>query len=585
MKAIMVMYDTLNRLMLEPYGCDWIKTSNFCRLAEHAATFDGNYVGSLPCMPARRELHTGRYNFEHRSWGPIEPFDDSMPEILKNHGIYTHLSTDHNHYWQDGGATYHTRYNSYSFSRGQEGDEWKVNKELLHAFHDNKMPGPVNYHDLANREYIDCEEKMPQAVTFADGLEFIDKLHDADNWFLQIETFDPHEPFFTQAEYRELYPDGYEGSLTDWPPYYMVTEGEDAVIHMRNQYAALVTMCDRYLGKVLDRMDEYNLWEDTMLIVNTDHGFLLGEHGWWAKSVMPPYEEISHTPMFLYDPGNKIAGERRSQLTQTIDIPATLLEFFGVEIPKDMQGKPLRKVVEQNEVIHEYAFFGFHEGHLNVTDGDWVYMKAPVSREPYYEYTLMPTHMTNRFQVNELQDIELQEPFSLTKGCKTMKIQRKEHIVNNDHANYGTKLFYLPDDPKQEHNLVDPEQETILINALLDMMHHDDCPTERYKRYGLPSEGNVEEEYAAQLREQEDKERIPQSLADLSWKKGAVNIYHTIAKIMPEEAMMAAADIIKRNCAGNEVSVSDMFKVIDVMIPEENRPVIQYFAALASRTF
>ena len=99
--------------MLEPYGCDWTITPNFCRLAQRAVQFENNYVGSMPCMPARRELHTGRYNFFHRGWGPLEPFDDSMPEILKNAGVYTHLVSDHQHYWEDGGATYHGRYSSW----------------------------------------------------------------------------------------------------------------------------------------------------------------------------------------------------------------------------------------------------------------------------------------------------------------------------------------------------------------------------------------------------------------------------------------------------------------------------------------
>ena len=584
MKAIMVMYDTLNRQMLSPYGCDWIPTPNFDRLAAHAVTFDCNYVGSLPCMPARRELHTGRLNFEHRSWGPIEPFDDSMPEILKNHGIYTHLTTDHNHYWQDGGATYHSRYSSYSFSRGQEGDEWKYNKELLDAVHEHKMPGAVNYFDRANREYLDCEEKMPQAVTFRDGLEFIDTLHDADNWFLQIETFDPHEPFFTQPEYQEKFRDEYKSILGDWPPYYFVTEGEDEVAHIRNQYAALITMCDHYLGKVLDKMDAYNLWEDTMLIVNTDHGFLLGEHGWWAKSIMPPYEEISHTPLFIYDPRSRVCGERREQLTQTIDLPATLLEFFGVEIPKDMQGKPLRPVIEQNEKIRDYAMFGFHEGHCNITDGKWVYMKAPITEAPYYEYTLMPTHMKSRFNVNELQDIQLAEPFSFTKGCRTMKIQKKEGIGANDLANFGTKLFYLPDDPKQEQNLENFEEEERLANAMLKLMHEDDCPQERYARYGFPDKGGVSAEDAARLREKEEKDRIPETLNDLKWNRGAANAYLTLAKFLPKEAM-AAADQILRQSAAEEVDVSCIMRLIEQMIPEANRPVIQYFTMLSSRTF
>ena len=109
MKAVMVMFDSLNRRMLPNYGCTWTKAENFARLGEKSAVFDNCYVGSLPCMPARRELHTGRYGFLHRSWGPLEPFDNSMPEILKNRGIYTHLVSDHYHYWEDGGATYHSR--------------------------------------------------------------------------------------------------------------------------------------------------------------------------------------------------------------------------------------------------------------------------------------------------------------------------------------------------------------------------------------------------------------------------------------------------------------------------------------------
>ena len=93
MKAIMVMFDTLNRRMLPPYGCDWVHAPNFQRLAQQTVTFDNCYVGSMPCMPARRELHTGRYNFLHRSWTPLEPFDNSMPQLLKEKQCL--LSPDH----------------------------------------------------------------------------------------------------------------------------------------------------------------------------------------------------------------------------------------------------------------------------------------------------------------------------------------------------------------------------------------------------------------------------------------------------------------------------------------------------------
>ncbi len=77
-------------------------------------------------MPARRDLHTGRLNFMHRSWGPLEPFDNSFPEMMRDAGIHTHLVTDHMHYFEDGGSTYHGRFRTWDFIRGQEYDPWKA---------------------------------------------------------------------------------------------------------------------------------------------------------------------------------------------------------------------------------------------------------------------------------------------------------------------------------------------------------------------------------------------------------------------------------------------------------------------------
>ncbi|NRT71446.1 sulfatase [Clostridium beijerinckii] len=502
MKAIMVMYDSLNRHMLPNYGCDWIHAPNFKKLGDKAVTFDNCYVGSLPCMPARRELHTGRYNFLHRSWGPMEPFDDSMPEMLKMKGIYTHLVSDHQHYWEDGGCTYHTRYNSWEISRGQEGDNWKgkvgdieipdspfkmvkeTSKSML-----KRLGSSMYRQDVINRKHVDTEEKMPQAVTFKNGLDFIEDNYKEDNWFLQIETFDPHEPFFAAQRFRELYPDeDYEETEFDWPPYAPVNESEAVVEHGKKRYAALLSMCDYYLGKVLDIMDKYNMWKDTMLIVNTDHGYLLGEHGWWAKSIMPAYNEIARTPFFVWDPRLEVKGERRQALVQTIDIAPTLLEFFNVEIPNRMEGEPLKNVILADTPIRETALFGYHGGYINITDGEYLYMKAPLNKlnKPLYEYTLMPTHMRSMFKPEELQDIQLSEPFNFTKGCKTMKIKAGRGFINA--VQHGSKLFNIRNDPKQLQEIENLEEEVRLTNAIAEMMKENDAPKEQYERMGIPKD-------------------------------------------------------------------------------------------------
>ena len=487
MKAIMVMYDSLNRRMLPPYGSDWVHAPNFERLSERTVTFENSYVGSMPCMPCRREFHTGRYNFLHRSWGPLEPFDDSVPEILEQNGIYTHLVSDHYHYWEEGGCDYHTRYTSWEISRGQEGDPWigkLEDPEIPEALGDRS--GKKWRQDWVNRDHMDEESKQPQAVTFEKGLEFIRANADHDDWFLHIETFDPHEPYYTQQHYKDLYPHEYAGPHFDWPPYREVQETPDQVEHMRKESAALHSMCDTYLGKVLDLMDDLDMWDDTMLIVCTDHGFLLGEHDWWAKCVQPFYNEVAHTPLFLWDPRTGRQGERSQALVQNIDWGPTLMELFDVPPTDDMQGIPLSEALASDEPLREGMLYGLHGGQVNVTDGRYVYMRGPANakNEPLYEYTLMPTHMRHTFDVDELQDIQLAEPFEFTKGCRTMKIEARGGSWQNVYR-FGTMLFDLVEDPKQEHPIEDPEIEARMVRLMVDLMKANDAPPEQFERLGL----------------------------------------------------------------------------------------------------
>jgi arylsulfatase A-like enzyme len=488
MKAIMVMFDTLNRHMLPPYGGAWVHAPNFQRLAERTVTFDNSFVGSMPCMPARRELHTGRYNFLHRSWGPIEPFDDSTPEILKGHGIYTHLATDHYHYWEEGGCNYHTRYNSAELVRGQEGDRWIGDLRTPTSPRPNSWrDDEYGRHDWVNRRHMAREADQPQPQTFEAGLKFLEYNHDADNWFLQIETFDPHEPYFTNPEFKALYDFDFSQCDRDWPRYEHGDRGQNALSeHLRMSYAALVSMCDKYLGKVLDAMDRYGLWEDTLLIVNTDHGFMLGEHDWWGKCLMPFYDEIAHTPLFVWDPRCGVQNERRRSLVQTIDLPATLLEYFGVELPPDMQGMPLRRTVADDRPVREAGLYGVHGGHVNVTDGRYTYFRAPVrpDNRPLYNYTHMPTHMRHTFGVEEMRTATLAEPFAFTKGCPTMRIDAGGGRWGDAHR-FGTLLFDIVNDPGQRTPLNDPDVERMMLEHLVRELKKNAAPAEQYERLGL----------------------------------------------------------------------------------------------------
>ncbi len=499
MKAIMVMFDSLNRHMLPPYGGARVVAPNFTKLAERAVTFENSYVGSMPCMPARRELHTGRYNFLHRSWGPLEPFDDSMPAILRANGVYTHLVSDHYHYWEDGGATYHNRYNSWEAVRGQEGDLWKGEVEYP------EMPEHVDIfrhtegsaesdrngwrHDWVNRKYMQTEEAQPQSLTFRLGLDFIEKNHKMDNWFLHIETFDPHEPFFSQQKYKSLYKDPYRGPHCDWPkgewlPENWRTIDPNIKEHLLCEYSALVSMCDAKLGSILDVMDHYGLWEDTMLIVNTDHGFLLGEHNFFAKCCMPWYNETANIPLFIWDPESRRKKERRQSLVQTIDLAPTLLNFFGTEIPQDMQGKPLQDVIAHDEPVREAALYGMFGGQVNCTDGRYVYMRGNMhpDNRPLFEYTLMPTKRIGYFSAERLRDMELSDSFPFMKGAKVMKIPAYRAPKE---LRFGTLLYDLQTDPGQENPIRSAEAEKRMESLLVSLMKENHTPQEQFERLGL----------------------------------------------------------------------------------------------------
>ena len=494
MKAIMVMYDSLNRRMLPPYGDTRVHAPNFSRLAERCVTFDNCYIGSMPCIPARRELHTGRYNFLHRSWGPLEPFDDSMPAILSANGVYTHLASDHQHYWEDGGATYHSRYDSWEFMRGQEGDAWKGVVSPPTGAAPSVLPNSARRQDPINRAYLTEEAAQPQTRTFDAGLEFIRTNARADKWFIQIETFDPHEPFFTQSHYKDLYPHDYAGPQFDWPVYGPVTEGPREVAHIKAEYSALLSMCDHSLGRVLDAMDQLDLWRDTMLIVCTDHGYLLGEHGWWAKNVQPWFNEIAHTPLFVWDPRAGVRAERRQSLVQMIDFAPTLLEFFDVPRPPDMQGTPLRDMIEADTRSRDAGLFGSFGAHVNITDGRHVYMRAPLdaANAPLFEYTLMPTHMRSRFTPQELIYIELADPFVFTKGVRTLRITGASW--GGAHK-FGSMLFDLDSDPGQENPLIDDVVELRMIGLMLAWMRATDAPPDQFDRLGLPRTGEAGPEH------------------------------------------------------------------------------------------
>lgn len=505
MRTIFVLFDSLNRSALGAYGGQAVKTPNFDRFAARSVTFDRHYVGSLPCMPARRELHGGRLNFTHRSWGPLEPYDNSFAQMMKDRGIYTHLISDHLHYFEDGGHGFHTRFSSYDYVRGQEYDPWvamvEPPLERIRARFDDRHYDTVKpnkrLQGAINRDAIVEEADFPGPRCFTSAFDFLDRNRQADDWFLMLECFDPHEPFHAPERFKSAYDTGYAGRILDWPNYQRVAESEEEIAEIRANYAALVAMCDEYFGRLIDYLDAHDMWKDTAVVLSTDHGFLLSEHGWWGKARMPYYEEISHIPLMIHHPDHAgEAGKRRGALTQTMDLMPTFMEMHGLAIPQEVRGTSLMPALRDDAPVREAAVFGVFSGPIGVTDGDYVLYHYPpdIFSEGLYEYTLAPAHMTTPFSLDELRTARLVEPFDFTKGVPVLAfdaMRGAKRPPNNDGIGFddlGTRLYDLVADPRQQAPIEDADASARLYRAMVRELAAHDTPAEVYRWYDLTTQ-------------------------------------------------------------------------------------------------
>jgi arylsulfatase A-like enzyme len=490
--------DSLNRHYLPTYGNTWVRTPNIDRLAKRCCVFDNHFVGSAPCMPARHDLLTGRLDFLERNWAPVQPFDCTLPYMLRKHGIFSHMTTDHYHYFHLGGENYHAHFDSWELIRGQEKDNLVSN--FGHLAEREHYGADAQQYRL-NRERFRGEADYPSPKTLRHAAEWIEKYHNEDNWFLMVDSFDPHEPFdYPDADARE-YPDGYGDKLFYWPSYagaYQATQ--EAIEHVRRRYATLITMSDRWLGKVLDVLDKYRMWEETMVILTTDHGYMLGEHGFMAKNYMPCYNEIYHIPMMVALPG-MTETKRCRALTQNIDLMPTILDYFGIsesECWHPLHGKSLLPLLSgEQETVRDAVIYGMYGRQVNVCDGRYTYFRAPVreDNQPLNIYTAMPSTIWSYWDYDHVTDVSKIEsgPFLSYTRYPVFKIPNTVADMKGGTQNFKRRyevagdnlLFDLEKDSGQEHPLKDAVIEAQMCRKLVQAMKNHDSPPEQYARLGL----------------------------------------------------------------------------------------------------
>jgi arylsulfatase A-like enzyme len=337
-------------------------------------------------MPARREIWTGTEEFWWRGWGPLEPWDQTIAYLVGRKGIATKLITDHYHLFEWGSHSYPYDYTGYTFIRGHEYDNYRTDPIAVIPEWAEQMVARLG--DAAHIYLRNTQDMGEEAAFFAPQVmsatsDWLDRNWNQSQFFLHVDCFDVHEPFHVPEPYRSMYTDDDYRRYSPWPLYGRVDQGRASISAeelqwVQAQFAGKLTMVDTWLGRVFDRLDQHKLWDRTCVIITTDHGHYLGEHGWIGKPDAPLYHTLCHIPLLVWHPHAEKHGIVVDALTQTVDLYATVLELLDVPIPttSNIHSRSFAPVLLGVRDTHrDYVVYGYNNQAIGVTTGKWTLLR------------------------------------------------------------------------------------------------------------------------------------------------------------------------------------------------------------------
>jgi arylsulfatase A-like enzyme len=358
-----VILDTLRKDHVGAYGNPWIKTPNLDALAKESLRFTRAYPESLPTICARRAIHTGIRTWPFRNWQPPkgvdfgvwgwQPIPEGQPhlaEIMQKNGYGTFFVTDNLHQYTPS-MNFQRGFDAFEFIRGQTTDGYKP----IWTFPSEQVKQALGMRAyfqqyFANTAYRESEEDWFSPQVFTKASEFLELVKETRPFFLVVDNYDPHPPNDPPEEYVSLYDEPYDGlepySPVQGPSGYLT---DRQLRRMRALYSGEVTMMDRWLGHLLEKMEELKLFDSTLLIVISDHGVAHGEHGYTGKPSHALWPEVTDVPFFICHPDGKRAGEASDHYASTHDVAPTILGFIGIEPPEVMEGHDLSVLLDGAE--------------------------------------------------------------------------------------------------------------------------------------------------------------------------------------------------------------------------------------------
>ncbi len=346
--------------------------------AERATEITRFYTGSYPTIPHRTDVATGVLGWPHYGWQPLDVSGPNhIAALLRAQGYAAQLICDCPHLFN---SRFQFGFDAAFQIRGQEGDKFllHLNDPIANVLADAKTrlrPAfrgrhLADLHRWMNR-YPQYEEETFPAKTGRTAIRWLEENSRFAPFFLWVDFFDPHEPWDAPEYLVRRYDPDYDGPPMFHPNYGPASAYTEAELHnLWAHYAAEAELVDRWLGRILLKMDDLQLWDNTILVITSDHGISIGEHARTGKSNIndaderywPIYPEIGHVP-FLVAGSNVPRGQTLDVFAQPVDILPTLCELAGVEVeaPKQIEGRSFAEIVRQGRGHHrDMAISGCH---------------------------------------------------------------------------------------------------------------------------------------------------------------------------------------------------------------------------------
>jgi len=413
MKVIYIMADTFRRDHLGAYGNKCIHTPNLDKLASESMVFDNAYIGSFPTVPNRRDTLLGRgdIGLPFNRWKGFERDEVTLPERLAEKDITSMWIGDTQNNVTKGINMY-KGYTAWYLNRGQEADpywlddnvplEWPVPHELI------RYTARTWHQVLINRAHRQVETDWFAPGTYSTAIKWLERNYKRENFFLWIDTFDPHEPWDPPQYYVDMYDADYTGRIFEAPTYGLrkmmgITDRE--MQHIRARYAGEVTMVDTWLGKFLEAIERFGIKNETQVIFTSDHGTMFdtpGDNGLICKpntvgadgmvmsagrpmkepiQYFPIFQNVARIPLMIRLPGIK-NGKRIKAIVQPWDVTATILDMFGIPKPSELIGESLMPLMlGKRRSIRDTAICGTNALAQAMTDR-WIYTVWRGQRKP-----------------------------------------------------------------------------------------------------------------------------------------------------------------------------------------------------------